>query len=279
MKKSWKRSLKRYIAENNINFYTINAVKIAQEIGLGGRINMIMQSVFFKLANIIPVEDAIRYLKEAVVTSYGKKGEKVVNMNFAAIDAGINSVKKINVPDSWKDAKDKEEKTEKHLTDFYREICDPINKLQGNKLAVSKFVETGAGDTFESGTTRFEKRGIAVNVPEWIPENCIQCNQCSFVCPHATIRAFLLNEDEREHAPKDFKVLNAKGVKDPELKYFTIGVSPLDCVGCGNCAEICPAPGKALIMKPQQTQHDQIEPWNYATDKVKNKANPMKKAS
>lgn len=272
-------SLKRYIAENNINFYTINAVKIAQEIGLGGRINMIMQSVFFKLANIIPVEDAIRYLKEAVVTSYGKKGEKVVNMNFAAIDAGINSVKKINAPDSWKDAKDKEEKTEKHLTDFYREICDPINKLQGNKLAVSKFVETGAGDTFESGTTRFEKRGIAVNVPEWIPENCIQCNQCSFVCPHATIRAFLLNEDEREHAPKDFKVLNAKGVKDPELKYFTIGVSPLDCVGCGNCAEICPAPRKALIMKPQQTQHDQIEPWNYATDKVKNKANPMKKAT
>ena len=240
---------------------------------------MIMQSVFFKLANIIPVEDAIKYLKEAVVTSYGKKGEKVVNMNFAAIDAGVNSVQKINIPDSWKEAKDKEEETEKHLTDFYREICEPINKLQGNKLSVSKFVETGAGDTFESGTTRFEKRGIAVNVPEWIPENCIQCNQCSFVCPHATIRAFLLNEDEKEHAPKDFKVLNAKGVKDPELKYFTIGVSPLDCVGCGNCAEICPAPGKALIMKPQQTQHDQIEPWNYATDKVKNKANPMKKAT
>ena len=272
-------SLKSYIAKNNINFYTINAVKIAQEIGLGGRINMIMQSVFFKLANIIPVEDAIKYLKEAVVTSYGKKGEKVVNMNFAAIDAGINSVKKINVPDSWKDATDNEEKIEKHLTDFYREICEPINKLQGNKLAVSKFVETGAGDTFESGTTRFEKRGIAVNVPEWIPENCIQCNQCSYVCPHATIRPFLLNEDEKSQTPKYFKVINAKGIKDPELKYFTIGVSPLDCVGCGNCAEICPAPGKALIMRPQQTQHNQIEPWNYATDKVKDKANPMKKAT
>ena len=271
--------LKRALAEKNINFYIINAVKIAQEIGLGGRINMIMQSAFFKLANIIPVDEAIGYLKEAVVSSYGKKGEKVVNMNYAAIDAGLNSLVKVNVPTDWKNAEFNENKETKDIPEFVKEICEPINMLEGNKLPVSKFIETGAGDTFMAGTTKYEKRAIGVNVPEWIPENCIQCNQCSYVCPHATIRPFLLTEDEKINAPEDFKVIPVKGVKDENIKYFTIGVTPLDCVGCGNCAEICPAPGKALIMKPQGTQHDQIEPWEYAVNVVKYKPNPMKKTT
>ena len=202
-------NLKRYIANNDIEFYIINAVKIAQEVGLGGRINMIMQSAFFKVANIIPVEDAIKYLKEAVVNTYSKKGEKIVNMNHAAIDAGLDAIVKIDVPDSWKDAKE-DGKIEENMNvpDFIKNICEPMNKLEGNKLPVSAFVNADMTDgTFMSGTTAYEKRGIAVNVPEWIPENCIQCNQCSYVCPHATIRPFLINEKEKENAPEGMKML------------------------------------------------------------------------
>ena len=270
--------MKKYIAENNINFYTINAVKIAQEIGLGGRINMIMQAAFFKLANIIPVDEAIKYLKDAVVTSYGKKGEKVVNMNYAAIDKGLESVVKINVPDSWKDAKDEKVEEKVSVPDFVRDICIPINKQQGNKLPVSAFVNNNIEDgTFMHGTTAYEKRGIAVNVPEWIPENCIQCNQCSYVCPHACIRPFLSTEEEVNNAPESFKKLKANGVKSEKPYFYTIGVTPLDCTGCSNCAEVCPAPGKALIMKPFDSQHDQIEAWNYSVESIKNKKNPMNK--
>ncbi len=270
--------MKKYIAENNIKFYTINAVKIAQEIGLGGRINMIMQAAFFKLANIIPVDEAIKYLKDAVVTSYGKKGEKVVNMNYAAIDKGLESVVKINVPDSWKDAKDEKIEEKVSVPDFVRDICIPINKQQGNKLPVSAFVNNNIEDgTFMHGTTAYEKRGIAVNVPEWIPENCIQCNQCSYVCPHACIRPFLSTEEEVNNAPESFKKLKANGVKSEKPYFYTIGVTPLDCTGCSNCAEVCPAPGKALIMKPFDSQHDQIEAWNYSVESIKNKKNPMNK--
>ncbi|MDO5779962.1 MAG: pyruvate:ferredoxin (flavodoxin) oxidoreductase [Clostridium sp.] len=270
--------MKQYIAENNINFYTINAVKIAQEIGLGGRINMIMQAAFFKLANIIPVDEAIEYLKDAVVTSYGKKGEKVVNMNYAAIDKGLESVVKINVPDNWKDAKDDKVEEKVSVPDFVRDICMPINKQQGNKLSVSAFVNNNIEDgTFMHGTTAYEKRGIAVNVPEWIPENCIQCNQCSYVCPHACIRPFLSTEEEVNNAPESFKRLKANGVKSEKPYFYTIGVTPLDCTGCSNCAEVCPAPGKALIMKPFDSQHGQIEAWNFAVEEIKNKKNPMNK--
>ena len=270
--------IKKYIAENNINFYTINAVKIAQEIGLGGRINMIMQAAFFKLANIIPVDEAIKYLKEAVVTSYGKKGEKVINMNYAAIDKGLESVVKIDVPDSWKSASDDKLQEEMSVPDFVRNICIPINKLEGNNLPVSAFVNNNIEDgTFMHGTTKYEKRGIAVNVPEWIPENCIQCNQCSYVCPHACIRPFLSTEEEVKTAPSSFKKLQAKGVKGDVSYFYTIGVTPLDCTGCSNCAEVCPAPGKALVMKPFDSQHDQIEAWNYAVEDIKNKKNPMNK--
>ena len=273
-------NLKRYIANNNIEFYIINAVKIAQEVGLGGRINMIMQSAFFKVANIIPVEDAIKYLKEAVINTYSKKGEKIVNMNHAATDAGVDAIVKIDVPDSWKDAKE-DGKIEENMDvpDFIKNICEPMNKLEGNKLPVSAFVNADMTDgTFMSGTTAYEKRGIAVNVPEWIPENCIQCNQCSYVCPHATIRPFLINEKEKENAPEGMKIIPANGFKG-EAMYYMIGVTPLDCTGCGNCVETCPAPGKALIMKPQDSQHEQIECWNYAVEELSIKPNPMKKTT
>ena len=269
--------MKKFIAENNIEFYTLNAVKIAQEIGLGGRINMIMQSAFFNIANIIPIEDAVKYLKEAVVTSYGRKGEKVVNMNHAAIDRGLDSIVKITVTDSWKNSKDENVEETKAVPEFIKDIVVPINRQEGDKIPVSTFIKHNMDDgTFMHGTSAYEKRGIAVNVPEWDKDKCIQCNQCSFVCPHAAIRPFLLNEKETKNAPANFKIVPAKGLKTEDPLSYTIGVTPLDCTGCGNCAEVCPAPGKALFMKPQETQKDQIEAWNYAVENVENK-NPMDK--
>ena len=270
-------SLKRYIAENNIDFYTVNAIEIAQDIGLGGRINMIMQAAFFKITNIIPIEDAVKYLKEAVVTAYGKKGENVVRMNHEAIDKGIEGIVKVNVPESWKTSEDDKFEHNEDYPEFVKEMVKPMNRLEGDSIPVSTFMKLGMQDgTFMHGTTAYEKRGIAVNVPEWIPEKCIQCNQCSFVCPHSTIRPFLLNEEEKINAPESFKSLAPKGLKTEENLYYSIGVAPLDCTGCGNCVETCPAPGKALVMKPQDSQHDQIEVWNYTVEKVKNK-NPMNK--
>ena len=272
-------TIKKYIAENNINFYIINAIKIAQEIGLGGRINMIMQSAFFKVANIIPVDEAIKYLKQAVVTSYGKKGEEVVNMNHTAIDKGVEALVKVDVPDSWKNVVD-EKKENISVPDFVRNICMPMNDLKGDNLPVSAFIDNKMEDgTFMHGTTKYEKRGIAVNVPEWIQERCIQCNQCSYVCPHACIRPFLSTEDELQNAPESFKKIDAKGVKVEVPYFYTIGVTPLDCTGCANCAEVCPAPGKALIMKPIASQANQIEAWNFAVNEIKNKKNPMKKTT
>ena len=269
--------MKKFIAENNIEFYTLNAVKIAQEIGLGGRINMIMQSAFFNIANIIPIEDAVKYLKEAVVTSYGRKGEKVVNMNHAAIDRGLDSIVKITVTDSWKNSKDENVEETKAVPEFIKDIVVPINRQEGDKIPVSTFIKHNMDDgTFMHGTSAYEKRGIAVNVPEWDKDKCIQCNQCSFVCPHAAIRPFLLNEKETKNAPANFKIVPAKGLKTEDPLSYTIGVTPLDCTGCGNCAEVCPAPGKALFMKPQETQKDQIEAWNYAVENVENR-NPMDK--
>ena len=270
-------AMKRYIAENNIEFYTLNAVKIAQEVGLGGRINMIMQSAFFKLANIIPVEDAVKYLKDAVVTSYGKKGQNIVDMNHAAIDKGIEAIVKIDVPAGWKDAAD-EVKEEKAKPDFIKNIVEPINAQKGYDLTVSQLADLADG-TFMPGTAAYEKRGIAINVPEWQEDKCIQCNQCAFVCPHATIRPFLLTEEEKNNAPEGMRTVPAKALKTEEPMHYSIGVSPLDCTGCGNCAQVCPAPGKALVMKPQASQHDQIEPWDYAVNDITPKKNPMKKTT
>jgi pyruvate-ferredoxin/flavodoxin oxidoreductase len=269
-------SMKRFIAENNIDFYTLNAVKIAQEIGLGGRINMIMQAAFFKIANIIPVEDAVKYLKDAVVKSYGKKGEKVVNMNYAAIDKGVESIVKIEVPADWKDVADEVKEERKDVPDFIKNIVEPINAQKGFDLTVSQLSELADG-TFMPGTAAYEKRGIAINVPEWQQDKCIQCNQCAYVCPHAVIRPFLLNENEKENAPESMKIVPAKALKTEEPTFYTIGVTPLDCTGCGNCAQVCPAPGKALIMKPMDTQEEQIEAWEYAVKEVSLKKNPMNK--
>ena len=239
---------------------------------------MIMQAAFFKIANIIPVDEAIAYLKKAVVTSYGKKGEKVVNMNNAAIDAGVEAIVKIDVPETWANAVDKEVATTKEVPAFIKDIVDPMNRQEGFGLPVSTFVKHGMEDgTFMAGTAAYEKRGIAINVPEWIPENCIQCNQCAVVCPHAAIRPFLLTGEEAEKAPASMKTTDAKALKTEAPYKFSIGVTPLDCTGCGNCAEVCPAKNKALVMKPQDSQHDQIEAWDYATTKVSAKKNPMNK--
>ena len=206
--------MKKFIAENNISFYTLNAVKIAQEIGLGGRINMIMQAAFFKIADIIPVEDAIKYLKQAVVTSYGKKGEKVVNMNNAAIDAGVKAIVKIDVPASWATATSNEEAVATiNIPEFVKEIVEPMNRQQGDTIPVSIFIKNGMEDgTFMAGTAAYEKRGIAINVPKWQEDKCIQCNQCAFVCPHAAIKPFLLTEEEKDNAPASMKIVAAKGL-------------------------------------------------------------------
>ncbi|WP_297436586.1 pyruvate:ferredoxin (flavodoxin) oxidoreductase [uncultured Clostridium sp.] len=271
---------KRKMAEKNIKFYTLNAVKIAQEVGLGGRINMIMQSAFFKLADIIPVDEAVKFLKEAVVTSYGKKGEKVVNMNFAAIDKGIDSIIEIEVKDSWKNAEDKKVLTleSKVKPAFITDIVEPINNLQGDTLPVSAFNGYEDG-TFEAGTAHYEKRGIGINIPEWIEDKCIQCNQCAYVCPHATIRPVLMSDEEVKNAPEGTKSLVAKGIKSESPMNFSITISPLDCTGCGNCAQVCPAPGKALVMKPQASQIEQAPVWDYCVDEVSVKPNPMKKTT
>ena len=264
--------IKRYIAKNDINFYIIDAVKIAQQIGLGGRINMIMQSAFFKLADIIPLEDAVKYLKEAVEHSYGLKGKDVVDMNNAAIDMGVNAVVKVDVPAAWADAADTEAAA-KSGNDFIDNILVPMNRMEGDKLPVSAFKDHEDG-TFPSGTAAYEKRGIAINVPEWQMEKCIQCNQCAFVCPHAVIRPVLMTEEEAVNAPEGMLSKDAIGAKG--LK-FHMAVSPLDCTGCGNCAQVCPAKEKALVMKPLETQLAKTENWDYAMKKVAPKPNPMNK--
>lgn len=255
-------SMKRYLVENDINFYTINATDIAEEIGLGNRINMIMQSAFFKLADVIPVEEATAYLKDSIVKSYGKKGEAIVKMNQDAVDRGITSLHKVEVPARWANAQD-EEAEARELPEFIEKVLIPMNRQEGDDLPVSIFKDIADG-TFPQGTSAYEKRGVAVNVPTWISENCIQCNQCSFVCPHASIRPVLANEEEVKNAPEGFKTIKAMG-KGFEDYQYRMQVSVLDCLGCGNCADICPAPKKALEMKPLGTQLEEAPNWEYST--------------
>ena len=253
---------KRYIAKNDIQFYIIDANGIASEIGLGNRINMVMQSAFFKLANIIPVEDAVKHLKKSIVDMYGKKGEKIVDANKTAVDRGIDSLVKVNIPESWANAPDEEGPIKKE-PDFVKKIQRPMERHEGDDLPTSAFVGMEDG-TYPLGTTAYEKRGIAVYLPEWQIDKCIQCGQCSYVCPHATIRQFLVSEEEQKNAPEGFlsKKATGKGLGDYG---FRIQVAPLDCTGCGNCADVCPAPGKALIMKPAEEQIlEQAENWEYA---------------
>jgi pyruvate-ferredoxin/flavodoxin oxidoreductase len=254
--------MKRYIAKNNINFYTIDAVAIAQEIGLGARINMIMQAAFFKLSKVIPVEDAVNYLKNSIVSMYGKKGEKIVEMNKAAVDRGLEGLVKVDIPTEWANAKDASEKIQE-VPDFINKIQAPIARHEGDELPVSAFVGMEDG-TYPLGTAAYEKRGIAVMVPEWQIDKCIQCGQCAYICPHATVRQFLVTEDEKNNAPESFvsKKATGKGLEDYG---YRIQISPLDCTGCGNCADVCPAPGKALIMKSAEEEiAEQAENWEYA---------------
>ncbi|SHJ39382.1 pyruvate:ferredoxin (flavodoxin) oxidoreductase, partial [Lutispora thermophila] len=264
--------VKKYIYENEINFYTINATKIASEIGLGGRTNMIMQAAFFKLANIIPVEEAVGYLKKSIKEEYGAKGDDTVNMNYMAVDKGIEALVKIEIKDEWKDARE-ETVEEKDLPSFIKDIKIPMDRQEGNNLPVSAFMDRVRGE-IPAGTSKYEKRGVAVNVPRWIKENCIQCNQCSLVCPHAAIRPFLLDQEESKNKPEGFETLEARG-KGLENLEFRIQVSTLDCTGCGNCAEVCPSKKKALVMLPFEEENKiQAHNWEYAMT-IKNKEDKM----
>ena len=248
---------KRYIADNNIKFYTCDAVAIAREIGLGGRINTILQSAFFKLSGIIPIEDALKLMKDAATDSYGRFGDSVVKMNHEAIDRGVSGIVEVKVPDSWKSASGpieyaKAEVGSPELKKFIDEILTPMNAQQGDKLPVSAFVDAADG-TFPQGTSAYEKRGIAVDVPEWKPENCIQCNFCSYVCPHAVLRPVPLNEADAAAMPTGTKMMDMTGMPGYKL---AMTVSPLDCTGCGNCAAVCPGRKgeKALVMEPLESQ-------------------------
>lgn len=261
--------MKRYIANNDIQFYTIDAVNIAAKLGLGNRTNTVMQAAFFKLANIIPIDDAVGYMKKAIVKSYGKKGDEIVNMNYGAVDAGVNNIVKIDVPDSWKTVAD-DEKPERNVPDFVLNIADVVNAQKGDSLPVSVFVDRADGQ-FPLGTSQYEKRAIATNIPIWVPENCIQCNQCALVCPHAVIRPFLLTGEEADKAPA--KTID--GMKPYNDYKFRIQLSAYDCTGCAACVQTCPAKEKALVLQPLGEHEDEAKNWDYFFNLPK-KQNPMK---
>jgi pyruvate-ferredoxin/flavodoxin oxidoreductase len=279
---------KRYMAEKEIKFYTINATQIAVDLGLGNRTNMIIQSAFFKLADVIPIEDAVKYLNAAIEKSYGKKGGSVVDMNQEAVQKGISELVKVDIPEEWKNAVDDNNAnsglavpfTEDEKPEFVKNVADVMNRQEGDSLTVSTFAGREDG-TFPHGTAAYEKRGIATTVPKWHPENCIQCNQCAFVCPHAVIRPTLLDEAEKANAPENFETLKAIG-KGLEGLEYRIQVSTLDCTGCGNCADICPGKkgNKALVMSPIAEEAErEIPNWKYAIEKVTIKDNLMDKVT
>ena len=257
-------SMKKFMAENEIKFYIVNATQIAEEIGLGTRTNTIMQSAFFKLAEVIPYKLAVDEMKHAVIKAYGKKGENVVKMNNDAIDRGT-AVTKVEIPAEWANIKVNGSPADGKKPAFIRDMVEPINSLRGDDLPVSAFVGREDG-TFPSGTAAYEKRGIAVNVPEWQMDKCIQCNQCAFVCPHAVIRPFLLTDEELAAAPEGTTA--KQGIGNTKSHKFRIQVSVYDCTGCGNCADVCPSKEKALIMKPLETQLAQADIWTYMHEKV-----------
>ncbi len=268
-------NVKQYLAANEIKFFIINATDLAQEIGLGSRTNTIMQSAFFKIAEVIPYDFAVEKMKEAIVKTFGKKGEDIVNMNYEAVDSG-SAVTEIAVPAEWSSLSAEAVVSDKVVPAFIKDIVFPINAQKGDDLPVSAFkgIEDG---TFPAGTTAYEKRGIAVNIPEWQVDNCIQCNQCAYVCPHAAIRPFLLDEKELAGAPEGTDVKKANGKGFDGLQY-RIQVSALDCTGCGNCADVCPAKTKALEMKPLDSQRAEVKRWEYISDNVSIKDSIMPKA-
>ncbi|MDD4198971.1 MAG: pyruvate:ferredoxin (flavodoxin) oxidoreductase [Paludibacter sp.] len=261
-------NVKRYLAKNNIKLFIINATNIAQEIGLGHRTNTILQSAFFKITNVIPYELAVKEMKNAIVKSYGKKGEKVINMNYAAVDRGGEYVQ-VDIPADWANLANENDIIDNNIPDFIKNIVVPMNAQAGDDLPVSSFKGREDG-TWIQGTAKFEKRGVATTVPVWEMENCIQCNQCAYVCPHAAIRPFVLDEAEQANAP--FASLKANGKAFAGMTY-RIQVDVLDCLGCDNCAEVCPGNknGKALKMVPIETQYEEQNNWDYCVDKVKTK--------
>ena len=273
--------VKKYIAENDIKFYTVNAIDKAREIGMGKRTNTILQSAFFALANIMPIAEAVDYMKYMAKKSYLKKGEAVVELNYKAIDAGVDAIVKIDVPASWKtievaDNKKSVEGDRPELVKFVNEIVAPVSLMNGDALPVSTFVDHVDG-TFPQGAAAYEKRGVAVDVPVWHPENCIQCNQCAYVCPHATIRPFAMNEEEAAAAPASTKFTAKMTGKGCEGLKFTMAISPLDCMGCTLCVKACPTkPEKrALEMVSQESQLDQQAAFDYAVAKVSKKDLPF----
>ena len=265
IKKQLPDHVKKYLAENNISMYIIDATAVASKIGLGNRTNTILQSAFFKISGVIPYELAVKEMKKAIDKSYGRKGEKVVNMNYAAVDAGADIVK-VEIPAEWAKIELKKEPDTRDIPDFIKNIVEPMTAQKGDNLPVSAFNGYEDG-TFPAGTTAYEKRGVAVNVPEWLPANCIQCNQCSLVCPHAAIRPFLLDENELKNAPAGTTTIKAIGKELAGLE-FRMQVSALDCMGCGNCADVCPAKTKALEMKALETQLAEADRWNYIEKNV-----------
>ncbi len=266
--------MRRTIAEKKLKFYNVDAVKIANAVGLGGRINMIMQTAFFKLANVLPFEEAIALLKKEIHKVYGKKGEKIIQMNIDAVDQTLANLVEIQYPASWKDAAGSDV-LGGDVPEFVEKVMNPILAQQGDKLPVSAFEPDGV---FPVGTAKYEKRGVAIFVPEWIAENCIQCNQCSFVCPHAAILPVLATEDELKGAPADFLTRPALG-KELKGYQFRIQVNTLDCQGCGNCADICPAKKKALVMKPIETQTAVQVPNHRFSTGISFKTNLLKRDS
>ena len=262
--------VKAFIANHNIKFYVIDGIKIGKEIGLGGRINTVLQSAFFKLANIIPEEHAIELMKAAAKATYGKKGDKIVQMNYDAIDAGAKEIVEINVPEAWKDAEDEGLFTpeikggRKDVVDFVKNIQTKVNAQEGNNLPVSAFTEYVDGST-PSGSSAFEKRGIAVDIPVWKPENCIQCNRCAYVCPHAVIRPVALTEEEVANAPAGLETIDMIGM--PGVK-FTMTVSAYDCTGCGSCANVCPGKKgeKALVMENMEANAGKQDYFDYGRE-------------
>lgn len=269
-------SVKRFIAQNKIKFYTIDATKIAAEIGLRTRTNTVLQSAFFKLAKILPFEDAKQHMKKAIYDTYRQKGEKVLNMNYAAVDRGADEVHKVDVPEAWKNAQDAPADQQKNLPDYIRNILIPVNAQKGDTLPVSTFADAADG-TVPLGTSKYEKRGTAVQVPKWDPEKCIQCNWCSYYCSHAAIRPFLLTAEEKQSAPESYLTAEANG-KELEEFQFRVQTDPLDCTGCGSCAQICPAPEKAIEMVPLETQLSEQANWDYSLS-LPQKENPMDKFS
>jgi len=249
-------SVKRILADRNINFYIINAYKVAAEIGLKGRINTIMQSAFFKLANIMPYEEVKKLMKKAIDKTYSKKGPEVLQMNYKAVDAADSMIEKVTVPSEWSKALNTN-KTKSSGSKYFDNFCAPIARLQGNALPVSAFAADGRVPT---GTSQYEKREIATTVPKWIPENCIQCNQCSLVCPHGCIRPHLTSDEQLKKAPKSFDTLKANGFQD---KKYRIQLSQADCTGCGSCANVCPAKNKALVMVPYE-EINETENYNFS---------------